>query len=304
MKRPLSAYIGYLRDQRACSRHTLDSYRRDVVQFARFTRRLVNGDVDVKGLDPREVRAFLVHGGASGLADSSVARKLACLKSFFKYLVRSDVIDVNPAAGLRFPRKRRKLPGFLSVTEVERLFAFQARDFASCRDLAILELLYGSGIRVGELVALNLEDLKLSERLVRVSGKGRKERVVPFGACAAAALGRYCAFRSDRLEGLARFRGRPGREAGALLLSLRGVRLTVRSVQRIVAQRLAGAAKEKSVSPHVLRHSFATHLLDAGADLRAVQELLGHSSIVTTQIYTHVSLRRLKEAYVKAHPRA
>ena len=304
MRRPLQSFIRSLRDQRAYSHNTVDCYTRDIIQFASFTRRLSSTDVGVKNIEPEEVRAFLVQLAGVGLADSSIARKLASLKSFFKFLVREEVIVSNPAAGLKYPKKRRKLPAFLSVSEIDRSFDFDASDFLSSRDLAILELLYGSGIRVGELVGLDLLDVRLSERLIRVRGKGKKERISPFGACAGRALEVHLPFRGEILARASRGGTRLCRDAEALFLNQRGARLTVRTVQRMVGHRLSSAAREKSVSPHVLRHSFATHLLDAGADLRAVQELLGHASVATTQIYTHVSLRRLKEAYSKAHPRA
>jgi integrase/recombinase XerC len=304
MRRPLRSFVRYLRDQRAYSHNTVDCYTRDIIQFADFTRRLSNSDVDVKDVRPEEVRAFLAQLGGIGLADSSIARKLASLKSFFKFLVREEAIASNPAAGLRYPRKKRKLPAFLSVSEIERFLSFEANDFISSRDLAILELLYGSGIRVGELVVLDLVDMQLSEGLIRVRGKGKKERVTPFGACARRALETHLAFRRESLARPSAGKTRLHKDAQAVFLNQRGQRLTVRSVQRMVGRRLGGAARERSLSPHVLRHSFATHLLDAGADLRAVQELLGHASVATTQIYTHVSLRRLKEAYGKAHPRA
>jgi integrase/recombinase XerC len=328
MKKPLSSFRRFLADEKAYSAYTVDCYTRDLLQFAGFTKRLVGHDIDIKGTRPEEVRGFVAELGAWGLSDASVARKLASLRSFFRFLVRLGAIADNPAAGLRYPRKRRKLPVFLSVSEIERLFRFEAADFASARDLAILELLYGSGIRVGELVGLNAADVRLSEALdraddrtsdssLRVRGKGKKERVVPFGQCAEKALSAYMRYRSDELskaranpsgkQGRSRRVGlRPGRgiDPDAVFVNRNGSRLTVRTVQRVVARRLGDAAKLRSVSPHVLRHSFATHLLDAGADLRAVQELLGHASVMTTQIYTHVSLRRLKEAYARAHPRA
>ena len=318
MRRPLSSFVRYLTHERAYSAHTVDSYRRDLLQFAAFTKRVrgeePGADVDVGGVRPEEVRGFMVQLGQCGLSDASVARKLASLRSFFRYLVKLGAVHENPTAGIKYPRKRRKLPAFLSVSELESLFRFEAADFASARDLAILELLYGSGIRVGELVGLNLTDVKVPEGLVRVRGKGKKERVVPFGECAGRALAVYVKHRGDQLAKAAGGGSRGGRGAGlgrrrpgdadALLINRNGARLTVRTVQRVVGRRLGAAARLSSVSPHVLRHSFATHLLDAGADLRAVQELLGHASVVTTQIYTHVSLRRLKEAYARAHPRA
>lgn len=304
VRRPLENFVRYLRDQRAYSHNTVDCYTRDILQFAEFTKRLLNSDVDVTNLTPEEARAFLAQLGRAGLADSSIARKLASLKSFFKFLVREEVITSNPTAGLRYPKKRRKLPAFLSVSEIERLFDFEPRDFVSSRDLAILELLYGSGIRVGELVSLNLVDVRLSEGVLRVLGKGRRERISPFGACARRALEAYLPFRRENLERVSGGKSRTRIDLEALLHNKKGDRLTIRTVQRMVSRRLGTAARERSLSPHVLRHSFATHLLDAGADLRAVQELLGHASVVTTQIYTHVSLRRLKEAYSKAHPRA
>lgn len=304
MRRPLQSFIRYLKDQRAYSNNTVDCYTRDIIQFACFTKRLMSGDVDVKDVRPEEVRGFLAQLAGAGLGDSSIARKLASLKSLFKYLVREEVVVSNPAAGLKYPKKRRKLPVFLSVSEIDRFFDFDANDFVSSRDLAILEMLYGSGIRVGELVGLDLLDIRPSERLIRVRGKGKKERISPFGACAGRAIDVYLPFRREILVHACRGGTRPGKDMEALFLNHRGERLTVRSVQRMVGHRLGSAARERSVSPHVLRHSFATHLLDAGADLRAVQELLGHASVATTQIYTHVSLRRLKEAYAKAHPRA
>lgn len=315
MTRPLASFMKYLTHQRAYSAYTADSYGRDLLQFATFTKRVSGSDIDVKGVRPEEVRAFIAQLGSWGLSDASVARKLASLKSFFRYLVKLEELPENPAAGLKYPRKRRKLPGFLSVSEIEKLFRFEAEDFASSRDLAILEVLYGSGIRVGELMGLEMGDVKLSEGIVRVRGKGKKERIVPFGECAAKALSRYLAYRSEQLAarrgkaraGSADRRGTAhaaGTDRETLFLNRNGRRLSVRTVQRIVARRLGNAARLRSVSPHILRHSFATHLLDGGADLRAVQELLGHASVVTTQIYTHVSLRRLKEAYAKAHPRA
>jgi len=316
MRRPLSSFVRYLRHQRAYSAHTVDSYRRDLLQFAAFTKRArgeePDADVDVGGVRPEEVRGFIAQLGEWGLSDASIARKLASLRSFFRFLVRLGVVTDNPTAGLKYPRKRRKLPAFLSVSELETLFRFEAADFVSARDLAILELLYGSGIRVGELVGLSLSDVNLSEGLLRVRGKGKKERVVPFGQCAASAVVVYLRHRADQLAkaaGAQRGRGQASTRRGpadsdAVFINRTGARLTVRTVQRVVASRLGAAARLSSVSPHVLRHSFATHLLDAGADLRAVQELLGHASVVTTQIYTHVSLRRLKEAYARAHPRA
>lgn len=310
MRRPLESFVRYLRDQRAYSRNTVDCYTRDIIQFAHFTKRLLDSerpsisDVNVKNVRPEEVRAFLAQLGVIGLCESSIARKLASIKSFFKFLVREEVVASNPAAGLRYPRKRRKLPTFLSVSELERFFSFDANDFLSSRDLAILELLYGSGIRVGELAALDLVDMNLTEGLVRVRGKGKKERITPFGGCARRALESYLVFRRENLARPSAGRPHVHKDAEALFLNQRGERLTVRTVQRMVGRRLGSAARERSLSPHVLRHSFATHLLDAGADLRAVQELLGHASVATTQIYTHVSLRRLKEAYGKAHPRA
>lgn len=300
----MDAFVRYLRDQRAYSPRTVDGYTTDVVQFARFTKRFTNSDVDVRNVTPEEVRAFLVQLGEAGLGDSSIARKLASLKSFFKFLVREEVVASNPAAGLKYPKKRRRLPVFLSVSEIERFFDFEGTDFISSRDLAILELLYGSGIRVGELVALDLVDVDLSRGMMRVRGKGKKERIAPFGACAGRALLGYLDLRMENLTRVSERRRRSQKNMEALFLNQRGERLTARSVQRMVGTRLGSAARERSLSPHVLRHSFATHLLDAGADLRAVQELLGHASVATTQIYTHVSLRRLKESYSKAHPRA
>jgi integrase/recombinase XerC len=277
------------------SRHTIAAYRRDLAQFERFLRDLARDEEPtLRHLEPRSVRRFVASLTASRFARRSVQRKLAAVKSFAKYLVSRHALAANPTIGLSAPRAEKRLPSFLSGKEIERLFAGPPGEGErGLRDRAVLELLYSTGIRLSELVSLRKDHVDLAGGLVRVLGKGGKERVVPVGRPALDAIRRYLAAR-----------GRSGRGPTSLFTNNRGSALTGRSVQRIVAARLAQVSEARQLSPHVLRHTFATHMLNAGADLRAVQELLGHASLSSTQIYTHVTTDRLKEVYRKAHPRA
>jgi integrase/recombinase XerC len=250
-------------------------------------------------IDSLVIRAFLSHLSEARESRATTARKLSCLRSFFRYLVREGEVSENPARAVRTPKQERKLPRFLSEDEVVALIETpDSSDLKGKRDRVILELLYATGMRVGELVGLDLERVDLAERIILVHGKGGKQRQVLFGEKARDAL----------LDYLAARRSRPGRAAGkscdALLVNARGTRLTDRSVRRILASRLRECALKHRISPHGLRHSFATHLLDRGADLRAIQELLGHASLSTTQRYTHVSTERMLRVYKKSHPRA
>ena len=283
---------------RGYSEHTIAAYRRDLSQFASFLEDLTRGEPPrVADFDSRAVRRFVAGLTASRFARSSVRRKLAAVKALGRYLTTSGVLDANPAAGLPAPKPEKRLPSFLSMAEVERLFTTGESDNGDTRrlrDTAILELLYGSGLRLSELVSLNAGDIDDSSGLVRVTGKRRKQRIVPVGRSAKRALGRYLSARTDA----------PAASDAPLFTNGRGGRLTGRSIQRMVRRRLAEVSEARSLSPHVLRHTFATHMLNAGANLRAVQELLGHSSLSSTQIYTHVTTDRLKEAYRQAHPRA
>jgi len=292
-------FMAYLTDQRRVSPETIRAYSSDLGQFGRFLREEhCNGVAPgPRGIDALAVRGFVAHLMRSGLSKSSVARKLSSVRSFLRHAVRDGRIDVNTAEGVPTPRAAKPLPRTLTVDEVFGLLdAIGGDDPGSKRDRAILELLYAAGLRVSELVGLDLKDIDLTGGLVRVLGKGNKERMVPFGRQAQGALRKW-------LSGSASLRERGG-DDDALFLNLRGGRLTDRSVRRILNARLREAAIHAKLSPHDLRHSFATHMLGSGADLRAIQELLGHASLSTTQRYTHVDADSLMKVYDKAHPRA
>jgi integrase/recombinase XerC len=295
----VARFLAYLRDQRRASKETLRAYESDLEQFGAFLRdEHVGGPPPgPDGIDALAVRGFVASLHRAGLDKASIARKLSAIRSFLNHAVRERRIERNPAAGVPTPRQARKLPRDLSVDEVFALLDTLAGvDLASRRDRAVLELLYATGLRVGELVSLDLADVDVGGGIVRVLGKGNKERMVPFGDKARRALAAWLdAARELRVA---------GGEGEAVFLNLRGGRLTDRSVRRILDRRLREAAVRGHVSPHALRHSFATHMLGAGADLRAIQELLGHSSLSTTQRYTHVGVEALMRVYDRAHPRA
>jgi integrase/recombinase XerC len=290
MSDPLAAFLRHLRLEKQLSPHTLRSYRSDLEQFREYcattTGARALGEA-LRAVDVRLVRAWLMHLHGLGLEPASIARKLAALRSWLRFLVRRGELSRNPAAEVRGPRLPRKLATFLPIDESQALLDGGP---AAERDRAVLELLYASGLRVSELAGLDLDDVDLGQRTVRVLGKGTKERVVPFGVRAAAALDSYL--------------GQRGHGAGALFLGRRGRRLGVRSIFDIVRRQARATGITRRVTPHTLRHSFATHLLDRGADLRMIQELLGHSRLSTTQRYTHVSTSQLMRVYDRAHPRA
>jgi len=303
LSRWVARYLEYLQFQRNASSHTLRNYRSDLQQFIIHLTTAPNGErrpePEIEQIDNITIREFLGHLYQKGNTKSSVARKLATVRAFMKYLSRLGVIPTNPALSVATPKQDIRLPDFMTLESVTELIESVAMDSDSgARDRAILELLYGSGLRVGELVALNVSDISLTERLVRVLGKGRKERIVPFGRKAAEALDNYL---EVRLRLLAKAKTGAG---DALFLNLRGGRLTSRSVWNIVTRHVAHLAQRLNVHPHTLRHTFATHMLNAGADLRAIQELLGHESLSTTQKYTHVSMEHLMRVYRSCHPRA
>jgi integrase/recombinase XerC len=287
MNDPLAAFLGYLEAEKHASPHTVKSYRADLVDFRRFLDASEGGDA--RGIDARGVRAYLAALHTRGLDPVSVARKLASIRSWFRFLRRRGVLTRNPAQAVRAPRLPRKLVSFLPIDETVALMETR-HPRSTARDAAIVELLYASGLRVSELVGLDLRDIDFAEMTVRVLGKGRKERIVPFGAAAGRALREYLDAR--------------GPAAGAVFLNRRGGRLTVRSVHTIVRRQARAAGIVRRVSPHTLRHTFATHLLDSGADLRMIQELLGHGRLSTTQRYTHVGSDQLMRIYDAAHPRA
>ena len=239
------------------------------------------------------LRSYLAHLHSRGLSKTSVSRQLACLRTFFNFLCREGVVARNPARALLAPRTGRRLPSHLDEAEVAELVEIHAESPADARARLILELLYATGIRCAELVGLDLSDIDQGAGMLRVLGKGRKERIVPYGRSAQEALDAYLPVRAGFKP-----------KTDALLVNARGKRLSDRSVRSIVSKRVLALAGSKRISPHTIRHSFATHLLERGADLRAIQELLGHASLSTTQRYTHVNAKKILEVYGKAHPRA
>jgi len=334
MLEQMEAFLSYLQAERASSPHTLKNYASDLQQFRSFLRKnglarakpilseacpepcrriegpvvsgVERGDtwqqaIDLAEIDVLTVRAFIADLHANGIARSSIARKLATLRSFFRYLCREAVVQANPAKLVSTPKLPTRLPPHLSVDEVDRLLAAPAgHDARGARDRAILELFYASGIRLSELIGLDVPHLDLREGLVKVKGKGNRERIVPIGSKAIAALRRYLDRRGELIPASKRGRLAPQ----ALFLNRLGGRLSTRSVARILLTYLKRSGLGPKITPHGLRHSYATHLLEAGADLRAIQELLGHSRLSTTQRYTHVNLDHLMAVYDKAHPRA
>jgi len=300
------AFITHLSAEKGYSQHTCRAYRRDLDEFANFlaSTPAASSPADETRMDGRllqhldhiTLRAYLARLHRKN-CKATIARKLSALRSFFRFLLKNGYLDANPAAYVLTPKRGRCIPRYLSVDDMFHLLdTMPADNLLALRNRAMFETLYGSGIRVAELVGLNGGDVDTQNRTVRVLGKGARERVVPLGRKAAQAIEAY----RQRLK----LEGRlPGGPAEALFMNKYGGRLSARSVGRILNRLSRTAGLGQPVSPHALRHSFATHLLDAGADLRAVQELLGHRSLSTTQRYTHVSIRRLTEVYDKAHPR-
>ena len=289
MKDPAAEFLCYLDLQRGASRHTLRGYATDLAEFRAFLSR--EGWGPLVEADSKAIRAWLAWLHDRKLAKSSIARKLATVRSCFRYLARVGVVELNPARQVRSPRLPKRLPSFLPKDESKELLdALPERSAAGLRDHALLELLYATGLRVAECCGLDLDDVDRRRGAVRVMGKGGKERVVPAGDAALEAVEAWLAVRGE------------GR--GALFINPRGSRLSTRGVQRIVKRRARAAGIDRRVSPHTLRHTFATHMLGEGADLRLIQELLGHSRLSTTQRYTHVSPEQLMRVYDSAHPRA
>lgn len=288
-------YLGYLAKDRGYSPHTVASYQDDLQDYAAFCR---ERGVDAASPPHGFLRAYLGNLNERGYARRTIARRLAALRSFFRFLEQATGRSENQAQQIHSPKLSRTLPTFLSEDQVEALLrAPDARTPLGLRDAALLEMLYATGARVGELVALNVGDVNLAVGCARVLGKGRRERVVLLGGRAVELLKRYLGAGRPELA-------KAGAVEPALFLNRLGRRLTVRQVRRLVAKYAEAAALNLHVSPHTLRHTFATHLLEHGADLRSVQELLGHASLSTTQIYTHVTRRRLYSEYRAAHPRA
>ena len=306
-------FLTYLRNERQASEHTIDNYVTDITQFAN----LVLGSSLKKTIwqhaDVYQARSFILALQKDNLARTTILRKISSLRSFYRFLVRENVTESNPFIGITSPKKGKKLPKYMSVNEVGKLLNAPAvywvkalakgnakdeesANFASARDTAILEVIYSGGLRISEALGLNFANLDIKQGIIKVKGKGKKERIAALGKPAQTALEHYFKIRKIRSEN--------NLPPAPIFINKYGNRLSPRSFQRLFKNYLTTAGLSHDMTPHKLRHSFATHLLNAGADLRSVQELLGHANLSTTQIYTHISSERLKTAYKKAHPRA
>lgn len=285
----IEKFLEYLKKERDYSEETVRAYKNDLLQFKEYLIDRENTN-DLLKVNYQMVRNFVGYLLKYGYDKKSTARKLSAVKSFYKFLKSIKLIEKNPALGLKSPRLEKKLPTFLTEAQVKEVLDLQPPTEISYRDKAILELLYASGLRVSELVNLKISDVDFENRVLRVKGKGGKERVVPFGSYALKAIKNYLQERKDN--------------SPYLFVSKFNKKLSNRQIQKIVKKYLSKIPNPPATNPHTFRHSFATHLLDRGADLRAVQELLGHSSLETTQIYTHLTIGKLKEIYKKTHPRA
>lgn len=302
--RLVHTFLRNLQDGRQLSEHTVAAYRRDLTELMAFIdTHLGSDDWSWAGIDRMTLRSFLGHLSRRRLSRRSIARKLSAARSFFRFLHREERIEANPARTVRSPRIERTLPSWMNRAEVDRLFALTENraaegSFRGVRDHAILELLYSTGLRLSELHGLQIADLDLVGDLVKLRGKGKKERIVPLGRAAVTALRRWEPMRAAAIASTT------GRDRDAVFVSQHGRRLSRRRIQSIVSEFLRKASDDTGLSTHSVRHTFATHLLDNGADLVAVKELLGHASLSTTRIYAHTSRERLKKVYDSAHPRA
>ncbi len=292
MRKHIFDFLNYLRNERNVSPHTLRGYLSDLEQLSTFL-----GDKELSAVDHQTLRRFIAHLMQGEVKKSSIARKLSAVRSFFRYLNRDGTLTSNPARLVATPRREKRLPAVLTADDALRLMespnAKKPEDHAMMlRDRAVLETLYSTGIRASELIGMNREDIDHHGSLIRIRGKGRKERIVPIGTKARAAIDAYLT-NPSRIA-----------ETAAIFIGPSGKRLTARTVQRILENHRKQLGMQQKASPHTLRHSYATHMLESGADLRAIQELLGHASLSTTQRYTHVNLDSLMEVYDKAHPKA
>ena len=307
----VEAYLRYLRVERQASEHTVNGYRQDIRQFCSFIQPDPEAACDWGSLDAHAARKFLVALQKLELEPTTISRKLSSLRGYFRFLVREGVMSTNLFSGVVSPKRGRKLPKVLSIEEMDRLLSAPVQlletdrkensvsliaEYAAWRDAAVLEIMYSTGMRVSEATGLRDRDVERKEQVVRVMGKGKKERMLPLGRPALKALDRALELRDQYW--------RDGGADGPLFRNVKGTALTSRSVERSMKKYLKAADLNPACTPHTLRHSFATHMLDAGADLRSVQELLGHASLSTTQIYTHVSIDHLRDVYRDAHPRA
>ena len=309
----IKKFLSYLQDERQASRHTIENYERDIIQFVRNSLKCEVRNAPWASADIYQARSFIVYLQQEGLAKTSILRKISSLRSFYRYLVREGVVEKNPFIGITSPKKGKKLPKYLSVNEVGSLLDApyeywreaadkgiakdsESANFAAARDAALLEVIYSGGLRISEALGLNFGNLDIGKGIIKVKGKGKKERIAALGGPAIRALKKYFDIRVVRSSNTT--------SPAPIFINKFGNRLSARSFQRFMKNYLTTAGLPHDMTPHKLRHSFATHLLDAGADLRSVQELLGHANLSTTQIYTHISAERLKIVYNKAHPRA
>ncbi|MFN0199133.1 MAG: tyrosine recombinase XerC [Planctomycetaceae bacterium] len=296
MHAAIDAFLRYLRIERNASPLTLKSYSEDLSSLLQFFEDRKTPVPQPETVDVHTLREFIAYLHACQYSRTTIARRMACLRSFFRYLNREGICTHNPAKVLRTPKQGRKLPNFLTNEQVTTLLETPVADeSAGARDKAMLETMYSAGLRVAELVALNLEDWDRDNDMLRVRGKGRKERIAPLGRYAVSAMTEWLAIRQPHPQATVE-------EKSAIFLNRFGRRLTTRSVGRMLEKHRRHAGLTSETTPHTLRHTFATHLLDGGADLRSVQELLGHKSLTTTQIYTHVSTKRIRDTYEQAHP--
>lgn len=295
MEKLLNGFIGYLRFEKGLSENTVEAYNRDIRRFMDYLReKQVDHPADIRRA---HISAYLASLLDTGAAFSSSARNLSSIKTFFRFLMLEDHITVNPADSLESPHLQRRLPDVLNVEEIDCLFSEpKVVTLTGLRDRAMLELMYATGLRVSELLGLEVDDVNLSEGFVRCLGKGRKERIVPFGKVAGYWVERYI--------GHSRHKMLKGQANRILFVNARGNQMTRQGFWKILTKLVGDAGIKKEVTPHTLRHSFATHLLENGADLRSVQEMLGHADISTTQIYTHMTKTHLRDVYERSHPRA
>jgi integrase/recombinase XerC len=302
LDKTIKEFKNYLIVEKNASPHTLESYLNDIAQFQNFLihsgHSVESGNLQLEKIDRLAVRSFMGHLYEKNLSGSTMRRKLSTLSSFFRFLCREEYIENNVAKTVPAPRIQNKLPSYFSIDEMFRLLQLpEGEEFLPTRDRAMLELFYSCGLRISELVSLTLEDINLGSRMVKVLGKGGKERLLPIGRHCIDALKSYLNVRMDKVR-------KSDPIPDKLFLNHRGAGITVRGMRKVVDKYIKQGNFPGGVSPHSIRHSFATHLLEGGADLRSIQELLGHSSLSTTQKYTHLTLDRLSETYDKAHPRA
>lgn len=293
----IKKFLTYLEVEKDCSEHTLVNYKKDLIAFSTFMQEQPANDFFWEQVSPLNIRGYLSELNKKQYARRTIARKVSALRSFYKFLVRENILEYNPLAKIHSPKLDKKLPTFLDEIEITELMELPDANPLGIRDRAVLEMLYATGCRVSELVGLTLERVDIGNRFVMLLGKGDKERLVPIGHTCCKALESYYRVRSELME-----KYRKNHEF--IFINNRGGALTDRSVRRILEKYINLLALHKHVSPHTIRHTFATHLLEHGADLRSVQELLGHANLSTTQIYTHVTNERISAIYKQNHPRA